>query len=188
MAEINVERKDRSPWMWIIGVLAALLLIWGMVELFDGDDDLAELPVATEPVATTPMATTPVVDPAAVAPAPAPDTTAGEMIPVTVIVATPANYASLRVSGTARVAQVVSDRGFWIDDGNQRVFTIIDEPKPEIKNIRAGQTVRLDGAQVMTNASQVPGELEPQAQQIIQGQPAFLYVRATNIFITGTAS
>ncbi len=100
----------------------------------------------------------------------------------------PANYANQTVSGTARVAQVVSDRGFWIEDGGQRVFAVIDEPKPEIKNIRAGQTVRLDGAQVMTNASQVPGQLEAQTQQAIQNQSAFLYVRAANIFITQTAS
>lgn len=179
MAEIDIERKDRSPWMWIIGVLAALLLLWGLFELLDGDDDVAEGPVATESVVTAP-----VVDPAVVTPPAAPDATAGEVIPVAVIVATPSNFANQRVSGTARVAEVVSDRGFWIEDGGQRVFAIIDEPKPEIMNVNAGQTVRLNRAQVMTNASPVPGDLEPQARQIIQGQPAFLYVPARDLTIT----
>lgn len=183
MAEINVERKEGgSIWPWIIGMLALLLIGWLLYSMFDRDDDVAEVPVATEPIATTP-----VVDPA-VAPAPGADVDVGQAIPVAAIISGPANYANLQVSGTARVAQVVSDRGFWIDDGNQRVFAIIDEPKPEIKNIRAGQMVRLDGAQVMTAASQVPGQLEAQTQQVIQNQPAFLYVRAGNIFITQTAS
>ncbi len=62
MAEINIERKDRGPWMWIIGLLA-LLLIWLLYSMFDRDDDVAEVPIATEP-----MATMPVVDPAAVTP------------------------------------------------------------------------------------------------------------------------
>ena len=103
------------------------------------------------------------------------------------IVTVPTDFATRTVSGSAREAELISDRGFWIEDGGQRVFVVIDEPKPEIKNIRAGQMVRLDGAQVMTNASQVPGQLENETQQAIQGQPAFLYVRAPSIFITETA-
>ncbi|CAN5770987.1 hypothetical protein BH20GEM3_BH20GEM3_02940 [soil metagenome] len=179
MAEINVERKGGGSILpWIIGLLALLLVGWLLYSMFDRDDNVAEAPVVTEPLATTP-----VIDPAAAA-----DVDVGPVIPVAAIVTVPANYVNQTVSGTARVAQVVSDRGFWIDDGNQRVFTIIDEPKPEIKNIRAGQMVRLDGAQVMTAASQVPGQLEAETQQAIQAQPAFLYVRAANIFITQTAS
>lgn len=182
MAEINVERKEGgSIWPWIIGLLALLLVGWLLFSMFDRDDDVAEVPVVTEP-----MATMPVVDPAAAPPA-TPDVDVGPMIPVAAIITGPANYANQTVSGTARVAQVVSDRGFWIDDGSQRIFTVIDEPKPEVINIQAGQMVRLDGAQVMTAASQVPGQLEAQTQQAIGNQPAFLYVRAANIFITQTA-
>ncbi|MDQ3309220.1 MAG: hypothetical protein M3497_03765 [Gemmatimonadota bacterium] len=184
MAEINVERKGGGSILpWIVGLLALLLVGWLLYSMFDRDDNVAVAPVATEP-----MATMPVIDPAAAPPAPTADVDVGPVIPVAAIVTVPANYVNQTVSGTARVAQVVSDRGFWIDDGNQRVFTIIDEPKPEIKNIRAGQMVRLDGAQVMTAASQVPGQLEAETQQAIQAQPAFLYVRAANIFITQTAS
>lgn len=53
MAEINVERKDRSIWPWILGLLLLLLAIWGLVELLGDDDDVVEQPVAgmtAEPV------------------------------------------------------------------------------------------------------------------------------------------
>lgn len=39
MADINVERKQRSIWPWIIGLLVLALLIWGASEMLGGDDD-----------------------------------------------------------------------------------------------------------------------------------------------------
>lgn len=179
MAEIDIERKERSIWPWIIGGLVVLLLVWGVAELFDSDD-AAELPVAAAPAVVDPMT------PAAPAP-PAPDVAMGDLIPVAAIMTAPAGYVGQTISGTAQVAEVISDRGFWIEEGGQRAFAVIDEPKPEIKNIRAGQTVRLDGAQVMTDASQVPGALEAETQRVIGEQNAFIYVRAPNILIIETA-
>lgn len=176
MAEINIERKERSIWPWIIGAVLVLLLVWGLTGLFDSDE-ASEVPVATAPAVVEPM------QPAA----PTPDVAMGDLIPVSAILAAPAGYAGQTISGTATVAEVISDRGFWIEEGGQRAFAVIDEPKPEIKNIQAGQTVRLDGAQVMTEASQVPGALEAETQQAIANQAAFIYVRAPNIFITEVA-
>lgn len=47
MADIDVERERRSIWPWILGLLALLLLIWLLVELFDRDrEDVAVAPVA----------------------------------------------------------------------------------------------------------------------------------------------
>ena len=187
MAEINIERKEGGSILpWILGLLLLALLIWGVYEMFD-DDAAGDVAVATAPEvmpATDPGMT----DPGMAATAPAADVSVGEAIPVAAIMSAPGNYANQAVSGTARVAEVVSDRGFWIEDAGQRTFAVIDEPKPEIKNIRAGQMVRLNGAQVMTNASQVPGQLDAQTQQIIGNQAAFIYVQAPNIFITETAS
>lgn len=38
MADINVERKGPSVWPWILGLLAAALLLWVLVEML-GDRD-----------------------------------------------------------------------------------------------------------------------------------------------------
>ncbi len=42
MAEINVEKKSNS-WPWIIG-LVLLLLLWGVAEMIDNDDDARPIP------------------------------------------------------------------------------------------------------------------------------------------------
>jgi hypothetical protein len=39
MADINVERKQRSIWPWIVGLLVLALLIWLLASMFNGDDD-----------------------------------------------------------------------------------------------------------------------------------------------------
>lgn len=43
MADLNVERKQRSIWPWIVGLLLLGLIIWGLAELLDDDrDDVLE--------------------------------------------------------------------------------------------------------------------------------------------------
>jgi hypothetical protein len=39
MADINVERKQRSIWPWIVGLLVLALLIWLLASMFNRDDD-----------------------------------------------------------------------------------------------------------------------------------------------------
>lgn len=40
MAEIRVERKPRrNIWPWILGLLVAALLVWGLAETMDNDRD-----------------------------------------------------------------------------------------------------------------------------------------------------
>ena len=39
MADINVERKQRSIWPWIVGLLVLALLIWLLASMLNGDDD-----------------------------------------------------------------------------------------------------------------------------------------------------
>lgn len=39
MADINVERKQRSIWPWIVGLLVLALLIWLLASMFNGDDE-----------------------------------------------------------------------------------------------------------------------------------------------------
>lgn len=202
MAQINVERK-KSPWPWIIGVLVLLLLVWGLMELL-GDRD-AE-PAGTAAVVTDPLIQEPRGDIAATSapasesviavtpvPMPPPPTSAdAEPVPVAVIVVGPAQFLGQAVRGTARVAEVPSDRGFWLEQDGQRMFALIAQ-SPDMEdavNIDPGQEVRLAG--VVYDASMrdqiVQGELDAETQQIISEQPAFLLVDARNVQIVESAA
>lgn len=56
MADLNVERKQRSIWPWIIGLIVLALLVWLLASMF-GDDD-------REVVTDDPAAEAVVVEPA----------------------------------------------------------------------------------------------------------------------------
>lgn len=167
MAEIDIQRRKRNILPWILGLILLGLVIWGLMQWMGGDDvDTATVPVVEDSFTAVPD-------------------TAADLIPVIVIATQPAQHSGQTVSGTARVAEVISDRGFWIEQDGQRLFVVIDEPVPETIDINAGQTVRLTGTVYTAQTiDQVPGELELDARQAIQDLPAFLYVRARDISIT----
>lgn len=183
MADINVERKSsggRNFLPWILGLLLLAALLWGLMSLFGGDDEVEETPVA--PVSeAVPVTEAPPVAPAAAAPA------AGAVIlPVAAIIAGPAGYVGQAQMGTVRVAEVVSDRGFWIEEGGQRMFAVVAEPQgtEQRLNINAGQTLNLSGTvYTKERLGEIPGTIEEQTRQIIQGQPAFLYVLPRDVTI-----
>lgn len=185
MAEIHVEKK-KSIWPWIIAALVALLAIWAITQLFDRDDAeaVAVAPVA-EPVAEAPIAAAPVA-------APDPMTTADAggavaLLPVATILAGPAGYVGQEISGTARVTDVPTDRGFWIEQDGQRMFAVVAEgPNMERAiNMNPGQEIQLNGAVVhdSTSAAQLGGQLDPQTQQLVSGQPAFLLVEPDDVTV-----
>ncbi|MBW3549302.1 MAG: hypothetical protein KY442_00365 [Proteobacteria bacterium] len=191
MAKIDIERK-KTVWPWIVGLIVLLLVIWGLFELLDNDAEPAMVP----PAATAPM-TDPAVDPAepaapmdqpvSVAPMPPPPTDADNTsIPVGAIIIGPSEFLGQPVVGTAEVADVPSDRGFWLEQAGQRIFAVIAQsPNMEDEiNINAGQQVRLAGI-VYDNAlaSQIAGGLDSETTQIIADQPAFLLVDARNVDI-----
>ena len=65
MADMNVERKQRSLLPWILGVAVLALLIWGLVELLNGGQEAEEgMAKANAPA---PAAVTPPVSTAAAA-------------------------------------------------------------------------------------------------------------------------
>ena len=177
MAEINVERKDTSIWPWILGLLLLALLAWGVYELMDND---VEAPVAEAPILPAP----PVVDevqplpPGANPPTPIAQA-AG--IPVSQIIESPATWTGRRVTGEVQVTEVVSDRGFWITDQGERLFVVLNETPGEVRDINAGQTIRLTEAVIYTDVNNIPGNLEPQARQIAQNQPVVLAVDTRNV-------
>jgi hypothetical protein len=49
VADINVERRTRSIWPWIIGLLVLAALAWFLLSMFSGDDgEIREEPVVVE--------------------------------------------------------------------------------------------------------------------------------------------
>lgn len=38
MAEIKVERKGRSVWPWIVGLVVLAVLVWFLIGSLEGDD------------------------------------------------------------------------------------------------------------------------------------------------------
>jgi len=172
MAEINVERKSPGIWPWVIGLAVLALLIWALFALLDGDDE--EVAVV-DPVAT-PVETAPLEMPDA--------TMAAAGIPVSEIVQSPAEWTGRSVAGEARVAEVPTDRGFWIEDGGERLFVLLnDAPAERPVDIAPGQTVRLSGAVVHGDLAAVPGEIDADTRAIVQGLPVFLGIDESGVEI-----
>jgi hypothetical protein len=64
VADINVERRERSVWPWIIGLIILALLIW-LLWSWMGNGDTRADPVPVDTVrADTPMGVTPAPPPA----------------------------------------------------------------------------------------------------------------------------
>jgi hypothetical protein len=124
MPELHIERRQAVIpwWVWLVGALILALLIWAIVAATTTDRRTAAVP-PQERVAGTQE----------------------ELLPVIVIVTNPAAYFNKTVSGTATVGEVVSDRGFWLRQDDRRIFAVIDEPRPETKDLNEGQRVRVSG-------------------------------------------
>jgi hypothetical protein len=185
MADIDVERKGPSIWPWIIGLIILALLIWALVELFGEDEaEVAEAPV-----------------PAVVSPGPVPaDPPPPEPIaqgPRTLadLMGTPAAFIGQPFSTPAavRVAEVPSDRGFWVEDQGARVFVVLNEGGPgtadvqgrvdERPDLNPGDMVQVTEAvaQDPTFINSLQGPLDDQTRQILQGLPVYLVTDARNI-------
>lgn len=127
-----------------------------------------------------------------IAPMPPPPTDADNAgLPVDLILVTPADYLGQPVVGTAEVVDVVSDRGFWLEKGGQRIYALIAQ-SPNMEqavDIDPGQTVRLAGL-VYDNslADGIAGQLDAQTLETIADQPAFLLVAASNIVVIEAAT
>lgn len=185
MADINVERKERSIWPWILGLLALLLLIWLLVELFDRDRG----DVAVAPVADTAAMVTPAAPPPPVPVAQGPGTIAD-------ILGNPAGFYGqpYATPQAVRVTEVPSDRGFWVEDQGQRLFVVLNESPQsgtadvqgkmaEKPDINVGDMVQITEGTLQdpTNLQNVAGPLDAQTRQILSGQRVFLNTQASNV-------
>ena len=179
MADIDVERKSgASIWPWIIGLIVLALLIWALMELLGDDDEVAVAPAV----------------PAVVTPTTTPEPIAQGPLCVAQVLAAPTTYIGQRL-GTCpmQVVEVVSDRGFWVEENGQRVFVVINEGPPgvadtegaqaERPDINAGQSVNVTEAVVLDNVANLAGPLDEQTRSIAQQQPWFLATDAANVAI-----
>lgn len=171
MAEIPVEKKSSMKWLWILLLLLlAVLLIWWIAGEDEEEVDLA----ATE---------TELVDDTAT------DTMMAEAGILSAILANPQEYVGRDdIQFDASVAEVPTDRGFWVTSGDARVFAlIVDEPREVPKDINPGQQLSVSQAMVRDadTYSDVAGTaLDQDTQNIVDNQDVFLVVDEDNIQIT----
>lgn len=185
MADINIERKRGTNWLWpLLAVLLLGLLIWGALEMMGDDDEVAVAPVGSAAV----------VEPAPPVVATAPDAPVAGSPTIADVLANPGAYAGQPFSTQqVRVAEVVGDRGFWIENNGQRMFVVKNEsPQPGVadvqgaadtrdaRNVNAGDMLQINGT-LMTSVDGVQPPLDEQTRQAIQGQPIFLQANVADI-------
>jgi hypothetical protein len=191
MADINIERKRKSPLPWIIGLLALALLALLLMRTCGDDDDDAEAVVVTDTTTATqvaaPMDTTVMaapMDSAGMATSGAAGATGAGTGWIAGILAGTAATAGT-ASGDGTVPETPSDRGFWIEENGQRVFAILQEPMEQIKDVDPGQRVRISNARVLrgSESAQIPQDVDAEAKRTAQGQQYFLLVPSSGVQI-----
>jgi hypothetical protein len=100
-------------------------------------------------------------------------------------VARPAVYNGDTVYGQGTVAEVVSERGFWLESEGQFIFTVIRERDPDEQvALKAGHILQLSGELHETDdLSALEGELDPYAARVLERQEFYLVVSANTLQI-----
>ena len=172
MAEIRMEKKTAGgmAWLWILmAILLVVLLAWFLWP----NDEVEDIGTATPSTGMT----------AGQAPTTA-DTAATTTLAA--VVENPQQWVGREYSGTVTVADVPTDRGFWIEQDGARLFAIVDDGPSEVPiDINPGQTLRVRGT--VRNPAYLPqvrGE-PPTADtsNIVDNQEAYLVVDETAIEI-----
>lgn len=193
MAQIPVERKSPSIWPWLIGLLVLIGLIWLLYEWFDRDEEVVPAAAVTAPAPEVGTPPAPAVTPPPAAEGP---------VTLATLLGGPAPYVGKAVSlvgQPVRVADVPSDRGFWVEDQGQRMFVVLNEGPPGVADVqgkqaekpklRPGDMIEISRAVVHdpTHMADIPGPLEQQTQDIVKSAPAFLTVQVDDIKTTPAA-
>lgn len=172
MADIDVERKRGGGmgWLWGLAAVLVLALIVWWIWPDEDDDDFAATEV--EQVEQGPATT------------PEPGVTIGD------ILSNPDDHIGQTFPGAeVQVAEVPTDRGFWIEDDGERLFAIIiDEPREQPLDINPGQTLRIDEGMLRdrTYLPGIPGEpLDEDTEEIAEQQDVFLVVNERHINVLG---
>lgn len=169
MAEIQMEKKERSgaAWIWVLlAVLLIALLVWWLWPTRNG---------IVEPAA---------VETTTVTTAPLPPVTSEPTLAL--INANPQEWVGREFSGTVTVPEVPTDRGFWIEQDGQRLFALlVDRESEEPININPGQRLQIRGTvRDATHLAQLQGDpLTGPTEEIVRQQPAYLVAGETAIEI-----
>ena len=172
MAEIhNEKKKSGMGWLWaLLAILAIALIAWWLWPEADMEPVAGLAPVAPipEPVAVTETPT------------------------IATIVANPQSWVGRDFSGVVQVADVPTDRGFWIEQDGQRMFAIvIDQPAEQPVDINAGQQIQIRNA-TLRDAQYLPqlqGEtLTSSTESVVREQPIYLVVNESNLTILNRAA
>lgn len=107
---------------------------------------------------------------------------------LTAVFAAPIDFVGLTASGEATVADVVTDRGFWLTgDDDNRLFAIVREYDERI-DINEGQRIRVRGTLIAPgDPTDVAGPLDPETQRLAEEQDAFLVAHWRDIEILDEA-
>lgn len=178
MADIRMERKKSGKgWLWaLLALLLIALIAWWLWQ--SGTDDEVADPAATA-VVVEPM------DP--IEPVPAQGAALQGEADLGSILEDPQSWVGRDFpAGEARVAEVVTDRGFWITGaGGARLFAIlVDQPAEQPLDINPEQTVRITGGTLRdaSHLSQLAGApIDDQTRGIAEGEEVFLVVDEADI-------
>ena len=177
MAEIDIKRKEGSSWVWwLIGVIIVGLAAWWFL------GRSTDYQTGTAPVDST----------RAMALAPAANATITDLAALTG--ATNADFANRPVAlSTVPVANVVSDKGFWVGDATalntKGIFVLRGNESASYTApdgaVNAGQNVSVYGTvqQVPTDVAQqaTAWSLRAADQSMLANQP--IYIRADSVRI-----
>ena len=140
MAQLDIERKQGSSWLWwLLGIIVLALLIWWVVSLFDNDNEVAAGDVVAPAAVATAPAAAPMNDMGTITSLD--QLTSGDMT------AMAGRHISLN---GVPVENVVSDKGFWVGNSpTQHVFAVrnnqMAQMTPPDGAVNQGQTVNLAG-------------------------------------------
>jgi len=184
MADIDLERNESSSvWPWILGLAVVAFLAWGIAEAFDADD-AAVAGTSVETYETDDFAASPDSEPLNPSPTSSvalvsimnsPDLWVGRTLPADV-------YS---------VADVPTDRGFWITEDDARLMAlIIDQPSEEPVDINEGAMLRITGGTLRDPSylPELPGS--PATEETLtmaRDQEVFLVVDERNVSIVDHA-
>lgn len=173
MPEIDIQRREGMNvpwWAWLVGAALTALLIWWIVAAATPDRRAGE-PAPQDRVAGERQEQR--------------DTIIGgaQQLPLTAIQQDPAQYHGNTVSGVATVAEVVSDRGFWVEQNGSRLFVLDGQTVPGARTLQAGDRIQLEGPVYRTGEQgfrmpQVEG-MDEQTARTLQEQQVFMH--ATSI-------
>lgn len=166
MADIHLEKKKSRGgmmWLWLLlaGLVAAAFIAW--IALDDDDAEVEQTAEVEREAQPEPQA--------------AEQQQQQEGIAVGAILQDPASWEGRTVSGEIAVESVPTDRGFWIEEGGQRLFVVLDPEHEETPyEVEAENRVHIRQATVRGSEyrDQISGQLTEETRNILQGEEVFL--------------